>query len=263
MTFASVALTVWHVAPCPLADFGEHGIDLAIAPMGKRPVGGRCPPVFVEKHVDELVVAEHVLPQRDRAALGNDHFRTPPHLLYPRTKLFDVRNGRAQRNELHASRQVNNDLFPHGPSHSIREVVDLIHHDIAERMKSRRIGVHHVAKDLGRHHDDLGFRIDVYVARHKSDRFVPKPLHKLLVLLIAQGLDRSRIEDLDAVRHGPVNGILADDGFASARGSGNENRASSVERVHGAQLERIEVKRKARGKMPAKADIWSVIHAAS
>ena len=263
VAFAAIAVTVWHVAPCPLADFGEHGIDLAIAPMGERPVRGRCPPVFVEKHVDELVVAEHVLPQRDRAALGNDHFRTPPHLLYPRTKLFDVRNGRAQRNELHASRQVNNDLFPHGPSHSIREVVDLIHHDIAERMKSRRIGVHHVAKDLGRHHDDLGFRIDVYVARHKPDRFVPKPLHKLLVLLIAQRLDWSRVEDLDAVLHGPVNGVLANDGFASARGSGNENGASSVQRVHGAQLERIEVKRKALGKVPAKAGIWSVVHAAS
>ena len=158
---------------------------------------------------------------------------------------------------------MNNDLFPHGPSHSIREIVDLIHHDIAERMKSRRIGVHHVAKDLGRHHDDLGFRIDVHVARHKPDRFVPKPLHKLLVLLIAQRLDWSRVEDLDAVLHGPVNGIFANDSFASARGSRNENGASSVQRVHGAQLERIEVKRKARGKVPAKAGIWSVVHAAS
>ena len=65
------------------------------------------------------------------------------------------------------------------------------------------------------------------------------------------------------MRHGPVNGILANDGFASARGSGNENGASSVQRVHGAQLERIEIKRKALGKVPAKAGIWSVVHAAS
>src|SRR6185312_13205340 len=89
-----------------------------------------------------------------------------------------------------------------------------------------------------------GLRIDVRVAGEQADLIRPVLGEELLVLLVAECLHRSGIEDLRArLLHREVHGELRDDGPARARRSCDEHALTLFERAAGTQLERVEVER--------------------
>ena len=96
----------------------------------------------------------------------------------------------------HRLGQVDDRFFPDGATESVTEVVDLVHHDVAEAVQRGAPGVEHVAQDLGGHHDDRCIGVDRVVAGQQPDVVGSVALDKVGVLLVRQRLDRSRVEAL-------------------------------------------------------------------
>ena len=90
----------------------------------------------------------------------HDDFGVPPHGGQPRAKFLRIRHRRAQRGDDHLRRQVDHDFFPHGPPESVRQIVNLVHHDMAQAVQGGGTCVQHVAKNLRGHHDHGSLAVD-------------------------------------------------------------------------------------------------------
>ncbi len=135
----------------------RHLLELGIHPVGRGEAGG------VEQ-VEQPRAHEHVLLERHGSLLGDDHVGVAPHGLQPVAELLGVRHGRAERDEPHGLREVDDDLLPDGAAEPVGKVVHLVHDHVREVLEQARIGVEHVAENLGRHDHDSRGGVDVGVA---------------------------------------------------------------------------------------------------
>ena len=186
--------------------------------------------VFGYEQVHHAVTDHHVLPQGHRAVLGNDNIRAAAHRIQPRAELLNVRHRRRQRNDVHMLGKVNNRLFPHRATETVRQVVHLIHHHIAQAGQRGRVGVEHVAQHLGGHHDHGCFRVNARIAGEQTHVILTVRAHKVVVFLVAQRLNRGRVERLHAAAQRQVDTELTHNGLTGTRGCGNEDGAV---RLHG------------------------------
>ena len=203
--------------------------------------------VFGYEQVHHAVTDHHVLPQGHRAVLGNDNVRAAAHRIQPRAELLNVRHRRRQRNNVHMLGKVNNCLFPHCATETVRQVVHLIHHHIAQTGQRGRIGVEHIAQDLGGHHDHGCFRVDARIAGEQAHVVLAVRAHKVVVLLVAQRLNGGRVERLHAAAQRQVDTELTHNGLTGARRRGNEDGAV---RLHsGTRLTLKIIQRKIKGRL--------------
>ena len=179
--------------------------------------------VPIREEVVQVVTRHHVLPQRNGPVLFHDHFGVATHGGQPCTELFCVRHRRAQCGDDNLRRQVDDDLFPHRAPESIREVVDLVHHHVAEVVQRRGTCVQHVAKHLGCHDDDGRLAVDRRIAGQKPDGVPPVSVHQLGVLLVREGLDGCRIEALRPGLHSTVDRKFTHHGLAGSGRCGHED----------------------------------------
>ena len=70
---------------------------------------------------------------------------------------------------------------------------------------ARTLLVQEISKNLCRHDNNLCIWIELDVAGHNTHTFLSKHLFQVIELLIAQGLDRSCIEDATTLSHRIVN----------------------------------------------------------
>ena len=91
---------------------------------------------------------------------------------------------------------MQNYFFPNRTSESVGKVVNLIHDDITQVHQRFRVGIDHVAQDLGGHHHNLGIRILVGVSGEQTDSVGAIALDHLCIFLVAERLDWSRVENL-------------------------------------------------------------------
>ena len=126
--------------------------------------------------------------------------------------------------------KVNNRLFPHRATETVRQVVHLIHHHIAQAGQRGRVGVEHVAQHLGGHHDHGCFRVDARIAGEQAHVVLAVRAHKVVVLLVAQRLNGGRVERLHAAAQRQVDTELTHNGLTGTRRRGNEDGAV---RLHG------------------------------
>src|SRR5699024_2573778 len=92
--------------PDPLAD----GVQQIRIDLGRSP---RVCPFLVDEEVVDLSSDLHVLPQRDRALLRDDHCGPATDLGQPVTELLGIAHRRGQGDHLYLTRQVDDDLLPH------------------------------------------------------------------------------------------------------------------------------------------------------
>jgi hypothetical protein len=216
------------------AHAGQPG-ELGIHPVRRGQAGG------VEE-VEHLVPHEHVLVERDRPLLAHDHVGLATHDLQPVAELLGVRHGGGQRDEPHRLREVDDDLLPDRAAEPVGEVVHLVHHDEGEVGEQVGVRVEHVAQHLGRHDHDARAGVDVRVAGQQADLVRAVLAHELGELLVAQRLHGRGVEDLvPRLLHRQVDRELGDDGLACAGGGGDEHAPAVLERLAGADLERVEV----------------------
>jgi hypothetical protein len=124
--------------------------------------------------------------------------------------------------------------------------VDLVEDDVANEVEALGVLVDQVAQDLGRHHDDRRFVVDRVLAGDQTDHRFAVLAHEVVVFLVAQSLERSRVESFDSVLQSPEDRVLGDHRLA-ARGRRADEHASSplLELFDRLTLERVELERQA------------------
>ena len=203
--------------------------------------------VFGYEQVHHAVTDHHVLPQGHRTVLRNDNVRAAAHRIQPRAELLNVRHRSRQRNDVHMLRKVNNRLFPHRATETVRQVVHLIHDHIAQAGQRGRVGVEHVAQHLGGHDDHGCFRINARIAGEQTHVILTVRAHKVVVLLVAQRLNRGRVERLHAAAQRQVDTELTHNGLTGTRRRGNEDGAV---RLHGGTRLTLKIiQRKIKGRL--------------
>ena len=159
--------------------------------------------------VGEQVVhpgASHdVLPQRNRTVLLHDDGGVAANRLQPGAELLGVADGGRERDDGDGGRKVDDHLLPHRTAEPVRQVVNLVHDDEAEAVEGAGVRVEHVAEHLGRHDDDRRLAVDAVVAGEQSHGPGAVPLDEVVVLLVGEGLDRGRVEALQAAVEGKVD----------------------------------------------------------
>ena len=142
---------------------------------------------------------------------------------------------------------MNNRLFPHRATETVRQVVHLIHHHIAQAGQRGRVGVEHVAQHLGGHHDHGCFRVNARIAGQQAHVILTVRAHEVVVLLVAQRLNGGRVERLHAAAQRQVNTELAHNGLTRTRRRGNQDGAV---RLHGGTRLTLKiVQRKIQGRL--------------
>ena len=206
-----------------------------------------CEVVFGYEQVHHAVTDHHVLPQGYRAVLGNDNVRAAAHRIQPRAELLNVRHRSRQGDDVHMLGKVNNRLFPHRATETVRQVVHLIHHHIAQAGQRGRVGVEHVAQHLGGHHDHGCFRVNARIAGEQTHVILTVRAHKVVVLLVAQRLNGGRVERLHAAAQRQVDTELTHNGLTGTGRRGNEDGAV---RLHGGTRLTLKIiQRKIKGRL--------------
>jgi hypothetical protein len=199
-------------------------------------------PVGLEQ-VEQDPADHHVLPQRDRAGLGDDDLGGAADALEPVAELLGVGHGRGEGDDADLLREFDDDLLPHRPSEAVGEVVDLVHDHIAQSVEGGRARVDHVAQDLGGHDHDRGLAVDDRVAGQQPDVLGAVHGDQIVELLVRQGLDRRGVEAFRALGEREVDGELAHDGLARPRRRAHEHAVAALEDAAGLDLEVVEFER--------------------
>ena len=121
------------------------------------------------EEVEQPGANQHVLLERHRTLLGDDDVGVAANRLQPVAELLGVGDRRAQRNQAHGLREVDDDLLPDRAAEPVGEVVHLVHDHVRQVGEQAGVGVEHVAEHLGRHDDDAGRGVDVRVAGEEPD----------------------------------------------------------------------------------------------
>ena len=88
------------------------------------------------------------------------------------------------------------DLLPYRPAELIRQIMDFIHDDTSQIIKSRGSGIDHVAKNFCSHDHDLSLRVDTGVTREKTHHLRSICRNEVVEFLIRERLDRCCVEAL-------------------------------------------------------------------
>ena len=136
-----------------------------------------------------------------------------------------VHSGR-KKNELYGGVQEDHRLLPDGAPVLVVDIVTFIEHDgveaiqrkgrsDAERLCGRAALVQEIPQDLGGHDDHVGVRLELDVTCHDAHA-IREDLLEVVELLVAEGLDRGRIEYAPALFKTVGDLVFADEGLAGA-----------------------------------------------
>ena len=116
--------------------------------------------------------------------LLDDDRRVAAHCLEPGAELFGITHGCRQRCNGDCCREMNDDFLPHGSSEPVSKVVNFVHHHIAEFIEGAALGIEHVAKHLGGHHDHRSLAIDTRIAGQEPDLVCSMTIDQVVELLV-------------------------------------------------------------------------------
>ena len=221
---------------------GQGRVDAQ--PRRRRIAGCRVGP---PEQIEEPAADQHVLPQRHRTDLIDNHGELAANLGQPRPEFLGVRHGGRQPDDLNVCGQVQDHLFPHGPAELVGEVMDLVHHHVGQPGQVGRAGVQHVAEHLGGHHHNRGVRIDRGVTGEQPDSVRTVLGDEIGELLIGQRLDRGGVEAFTTDGQRLMDGKFPDDGLPGAGGSADQYAVTVLERPARVDLELIQGERPGQG----------------
>ncbi len=224
-------------------------------PIGLTPIGDVAQQVWVDdrvpliprlvsrvvEQVEEPFAHQHVLPQRDRSMVVDHDRGVAAHGLNPAAEFLGIAHRRRQADQSHVVGQVQDHLFPYRPTHPVGKEVHLVHHDVRKAAQRRRIRVEHVAQHFGGHHHHRGVGIHRHVAGQQPDLLFTVARHEVVVLLVAQRLDRRGVETLTPGRQRQVHREFADNGLAGAGRRAHQHAVAPFQRRAGPPLERVEL----------------------
>ena len=207
-------------------------------------VGAVC---GVVEQVEDAFADQHVLPQRDGPVLVDDDRRVAAHGLDPAAELLGVAHRRRQADQSDVVGQMQDDFLPHRTAHPVGEEMHLVHHYIRKSLQRRRIRIQHVAQHFGGHHHDGRVRVDRLVAGQQPDLVFAVARDEIVVLLVAQRLDRRGVEALGAGCQRQVHGEFADNGLARPGRRAHQDTVAALQRRTATPLEAVEFEGQVRG----------------
>ncbi len=218
-------------------------VDALVVAGQPDQLGVDRPARLVDEQVVQRAVGEDVLPERDRPVLLDHDVGVAADLRQPGTELLGVAHRRRQGDHRHMLGQVDDHLLPHRSALSVGEVVHLIHHDELQTGQRAGSGVEHVAQHLGRHDHHRCLAVDAVVPGEQSYALHAVAGDQVVVLLVAQSLDRSRVEALGGSLDRQMHRELADHGLAGARRRRDQHPAAGQDAVARAHLEVVQTER--------------------
>ena len=105
---------------------------------GGRTIRPAAPGTGRDEQVVEVAVGEHVLPERHRPVLVDDHRRAAADLCQPVTELLGVADRGRQGHDPDRLGQVDDHLFPHRPTEPVGQVVHLVEDHITQPVQGGR-----------------------------------------------------------------------------------------------------------------------------
>ena len=183
---------------------------------------------------------QHVLIEGDGAPLGDHHLEISPHGAQPVAEVLHIADGRRQRRDLHSGGQPEDDLLPYSTAEPVGQVVHLIHDDVPQVVQPCRGSVDHVAQHLSGHHHHRSIAIDRGIARQQPHPVCAVSFHQIVILLVAQRLDRGCVEAPRPGFQGQPYGKLAHHRLAGPGGCSNQHARSRGQGLAAGNLVVIE-----------------------
>ncbi len=158
----------------------------------------------------------------------------------PRAELLHVRDRRRKADEADVLRREDQALLPHRSALEVVHVVDLVEHDVLDFGQVLGVLEDRVAQDLRGHDQDPRGRMDRDVPGHDPD-VDRRIVAEVPVLLVAQRLDRRRVDAAPALQDRVRDRVLGDERLPRPRGRADEHVAPAADRVDRSDLEGVEL----------------------
>jgi hypothetical protein len=143
------------------------------------------------------------------------------------------------------------------------EVVDLVHHHIAQAAQGRAALVQHVAQHLGGHHHHRGLAVDGVVPGEQADLGGAVAGHEVAELLVGEGLQGGGVEGLAARAQGQPDGELPHHRLAGPGGGGDQGALAAGQGQAAADLELVQLETVAVGELlDGRTGVLVLAHAA-
>ena len=140
---------------------------------------------------------EHMLFQWYRTLFRYDQRGFATDGFNPLGKILDIGDRCGKTDYLHILRQVDDDFFPYRTSETVGEIMHFIENHITKRFKRYGMLIQHIAQHFGGHDHNVRFGIDRCVSGQQSNLIRAVLGNQIMILLIAQRLDRRGIESFD------------------------------------------------------------------
>ena len=200
--------------------------------------------VLLEQGIETVLDGQPHL-QLDRPDVVEDGLHAAAVLGHPLRDLAIVADGRREADQLDGSRRLDDDLLPDRASRKVVDVVDLVENHVVDEVQSLGVLVDEVAQDLGRHHDHRRVVVDGVLTCDQPNRPLAILSDEVVILLVAQRLERRRVDDLGAFAQGPKDRVLGHHRLAAGGRRADEDAAGAgVQLVDRLALERIELEGK-------------------
>ena len=158
----------------------------------------------------------------------------------PVGELVEVGQGGGQTQDLHVRGQVDQHLLPHGAPLGVVEEVDLVDDhrgEVVQPLPHQQ----HVAQDLRGHDAQGGLVPDHLIAGDQAHLLLAERRHVVAVLLVAQRLDRRRVDHLAARLQPLLDDHVRHQRLARPRGRRHQHRMPSLQVVERVRLETVQL----------------------
>ena len=185
---------------------------------------------------------EHMLFQWYRTLLRYHQCGFVTNGFNPLGKILDIGDCCGKTDYFHVLRQVDDNFFPYRTSETVGKIMHLIENHITKRFKRYGMLIQHIAQHFGGHDHNVRFGIDGCVSGQQSNLICTVLGNQIMILLIAQRLDRRGIESFDVSCLCQIDSKIRHDRFASSGWCRHKNIVSRFQRLVGLQLKFIELK---------------------
>ena len=185
----------------------------------------------------------HMLFKGHRTMLGHDKPGGATHRGNPRGEILDIRYRRRQSDDANGLRQMDDDFLPHRSTESVGKIMDFVKNDVLKRKQGVGMLVQHIPQHFRGHHDNIRLGVDGRVPREQPDMLGAIDCGQIMVLLVAQCLDRGGIKRLDMMLVRQVHREIRDHRLPRARRGCHKDIVPGFQGFTRLNLESVKIER--------------------
>jgi hypothetical protein len=137
-------------------------------------------------------------------------------------------------------------FFPDRTPIGVLQKVNLVKDHCPHIIEEGRIGIDHVAQDLGSHDQDLCPVMDGDISSEEADSVSAVDLYEISILLIGKRLNGSGVEGPEPTTMCTLDPVFGYDGLAATRGRSHNHMLFGIDGIEGIDLKSIHLESVAR-----------------